>query len=46
MKKLKLLASYVCLITCLLLHRNFGKNISATTDFFSLCDECISISLF
>ena len=25
MKKLKLIASYVRLITCLLLHRNFGK---------------------
>ena len=23
--KLKLIASYVCLITCLLLHRNFGN---------------------
>ena len=25
MKKLKLVASYVCLITCLLLHRSFGN---------------------
>ena len=27
MKKLKLIASYVCLITCLLLHRNFDKSV-------------------
>ena len=27
MKKLKLIASYVRLITCLLLHRNFGNTV-------------------
>ena len=26
MKKLKLIVSYIRLITCLLLHRNFGKS--------------------
>ena len=28
MKKLKLIESYFCLITCLLLHRNFGNIVS------------------
>ena len=36
MKKLKLIASYVRLITCLLLHRNFGK-----TQVFYFKDESL-----
>ena len=30
MKKLKLTASYIRLITCLLLHRNVGKTVNKT----------------